>query len=1137
MASPVLASSTANPRSQLEWLSLASRGWRPSGIPSAAAAAARWIGQEELARHNSRHDCWMAIRGRVYDVSSYMQAHPGGAGQLMRGAGKDATALFDAIHPWVTVDAILGCCAVGHFGSQAAVSAAAAAAPSRRAGKEAALAGTSTPSTAPEPYLGSVALPPALVQFPFEGLPAADAGASSDASRVSFEVPAERQLVTLPPSESRAEAGSAEGVIGASSRAAAGTLGALASHLVSAIAAAGWFADSTTRIASPAPSLSAAATPLIWASASNGPAPLTCDEAAAACCTFRPVAIFPVSAAVSDVGAGDRDTVGTPVAARGGCGGRSGAALPEFSAVRLALPRLQVKPAGGLVAAELVSAGPVEAASFSSSVEPPQERVRACLGIIGAGQCMLLASICASGEGAAVDTCKDSSSSTSAQSRVSVSIALQLSHPAQPGTADVLLLPLPGADNSVTSDKLACRQFLIGPLPLAAVRAYSVALLLPCCADEDASPASRASPSQLLARLVAAAAVLASRAFACSPVSRAFVAAVSSAGLPEAPRQAALLQRSCVVFRPPKVGGGEGAGAGAGSRPAASEAVAPAVYSADIFGAALASDAAALVAACTVEAVSASSSAPSSSSSATYEAVGSIACSWGQLCHAVDACPESSLSAGSTSGGAAASAGAKHVAETKSVAPSLAAPAARILALSAGAAGTASLLPLLYAAIARAWALAGGALPPDASSVQSTAAAASSSSPTSGPTSSSAAAPDSEESATGLADSDSDSCCSSDSDEGPLATAADSAIPSTASQLIVAPLPGVRPAVVLGHAEEPEPRSLSDAAASAAATDGLATCTAIAQRGSHSVPPLLNCSTPAARETLLRSLSSWPLATIIHFPSLCLTQHRSPVSKFFEGEPSGAGAGAGSSTHASSDSAEPAWAVTLAAGEEATLLALRRICADAMRGSAVEAAMPLRAVIVVPEAATVDGKSVSIGMDGFARACAAAGVSWPGLHASPAEASSIPAYGSTYPLAVVAVPSPSECVATATSTLVSADTVDAVTGAVEVAVAVAVTPGPKLFAGALRKLRAAPADQHPAVTATTGSGSSAAVAAAANSGAGRHGARVPGPLFVPPAEDQIMCLFSPGSQSQGFTAAAQQACRQAFYDEARQACL
>jgi predicted heme/steroid binding protein len=47
----------------------------------------------QVAEHNTRDDCWMAIDGKVYDVTSFM-THPGGAA-IAEGCGKDASSLFN----------------------------------------------------------------------------------------------------------------------------------------------------------------------------------------------------------------------------------------------------------------------------------------------------------------------------------------------------------------------------------------------------------------------------------------------------------------------------------------------------------------------------------------------------------------------------------------------------------------------------------------------------------------------------------------------------------------------------------------------------------------------------------------------------------------------------------------------------------------------------------------------------------------------------------------------------------------------------------------------------------------------------------------------------------------------------------
>lgn len=56
---------------------------------------------EEVAQHNKDGDCWLVIDGNVYDVSNFMNDHPGGGSLLLNasGPGQDASEPFeDAEH-------------------------------------------------------------------------------------------------------------------------------------------------------------------------------------------------------------------------------------------------------------------------------------------------------------------------------------------------------------------------------------------------------------------------------------------------------------------------------------------------------------------------------------------------------------------------------------------------------------------------------------------------------------------------------------------------------------------------------------------------------------------------------------------------------------------------------------------------------------------------------------------------------------------------------------------------------------------------------------------------------------------------------------------------------------------------------
>ena len=58
-------------------------------------------------------DAWMALNGKVYNISPYADFHPGGKGELMRGAGRDGTKLFGEYHPWVNYETMLSSCLIG----------------------------------------------------------------------------------------------------------------------------------------------------------------------------------------------------------------------------------------------------------------------------------------------------------------------------------------------------------------------------------------------------------------------------------------------------------------------------------------------------------------------------------------------------------------------------------------------------------------------------------------------------------------------------------------------------------------------------------------------------------------------------------------------------------------------------------------------------------------------------------------------------------------------------------------------------------------------------------------------------------------------------------------------------------------
>lgn len=118
----------------MDWIRLGNSGVDLTGV----GGIPRTVTLTELANHNKQNDAWIAIRGTkcctnarqpifickyqnlvnfipltaflsfpgstfnlgiVFNVTRYMDFHPGGIDELMKGVGKDATKLFDNVRP------------------------------------------------------------------------------------------------------------------------------------------------------------------------------------------------------------------------------------------------------------------------------------------------------------------------------------------------------------------------------------------------------------------------------------------------------------------------------------------------------------------------------------------------------------------------------------------------------------------------------------------------------------------------------------------------------------------------------------------------------------------------------------------------------------------------------------------------------------------------------------------------------------------------------------------------------------------------------------------------------------------------------------------------------------------------------
>ncbi|CAG9833579.1 unnamed protein product [Diabrotica balteata] len=79
--------SLSSPRPQVQFAD--SSGLSVSGLPGE-----RVITLEEVSRHDTDKDCWVVIYDRVYDITEFLDEHPGGSELLLEYAGREASGAF-----------------------------------------------------------------------------------------------------------------------------------------------------------------------------------------------------------------------------------------------------------------------------------------------------------------------------------------------------------------------------------------------------------------------------------------------------------------------------------------------------------------------------------------------------------------------------------------------------------------------------------------------------------------------------------------------------------------------------------------------------------------------------------------------------------------------------------------------------------------------------------------------------------------------------------------------------------------------------------------------------------------------------------------------------------------------------------
>ena len=71
---------------------------KPSVTPTAAATVAAGYTMAQVKANKSAAKCWSVINGNVYDLTAWIDPHPGGEGAIESLCGTDGSASFNAMH-------------------------------------------------------------------------------------------------------------------------------------------------------------------------------------------------------------------------------------------------------------------------------------------------------------------------------------------------------------------------------------------------------------------------------------------------------------------------------------------------------------------------------------------------------------------------------------------------------------------------------------------------------------------------------------------------------------------------------------------------------------------------------------------------------------------------------------------------------------------------------------------------------------------------------------------------------------------------------------------------------------------------------------------------------------------------------
>lgn len=85
-------------------------------VPAGKSGKYTW---QQVAAHNTAESCWVTVDGKVYDITGFLDKHPGGKEMLLLAAGRECTDLFNSYH-WMRPDRprkFLAAYEIGEYGT------------------------------------------------------------------------------------------------------------------------------------------------------------------------------------------------------------------------------------------------------------------------------------------------------------------------------------------------------------------------------------------------------------------------------------------------------------------------------------------------------------------------------------------------------------------------------------------------------------------------------------------------------------------------------------------------------------------------------------------------------------------------------------------------------------------------------------------------------------------------------------------------------------------------------------------------------------------------------------------------------------------------------------------------------------